>query len=39
MENNLLNEQVKSQFEINKGGKCKMSKKFYKRKLSKSWQN
>ena len=28
MENNLLNEQVKSQFEINKeGGKCKMCKK------------
>ena len=35
MENNLLNEQVKSQFEINKeGGKCKMCKKFYKDKLS-----
>ena len=35
MENNLLNEPVKSQFEINKeGGKCKMSKKFYKGKLS-----
>ena len=34
MENNLLNEQVKSQFEINKeGGKCKISKKFYKGKL------
>ena len=35
MENNLLNEQVKNQFEINKeGGKCKMCKKFYKGKLS-----
>ena len=35
MENNLLSEQVKSQFEINKeGGKCKMCKKFYKGKLS-----
>ena len=35
MENNLLNEQVKSQFETNKeGGKCKMCKKFYKGKLS-----
>ena len=35
MENNLLNEKVKSQFEINKEGeKCKMYKKFYKGKLS-----
>ena len=35
MENNLLNEQVKSQFEINKeGGKWKTCKKFYKGKLS-----
>ena len=35
MENNLLNEQVKSHFEINKEeGKCKMCKKFYKDKLS-----
>ena len=30
MENNLLNEQVKSQFQINKEGeKYKMCKKFY----------
>ena len=35
MENNLLNEQVKSQFEIDKeGGICKMWKKLYKGKLS-----
>ena len=35
MENILLNEQVKSQFKINKEEKCKMCKKFYKGKLSK----
>ena len=35
MEHNLLNEPVKSQFEIIKeGGKCKMCKNFYKGKLS-----
>ena len=35
MENNLLNEQMKSQFEINKEReKCKIFKKFYKGKLS-----
>ena len=35
MGNYLLNEQVKSQFEVNKeGGKCKMCKNFYKGKLS-----
>ena len=35
MENNLLNEKVKCQFEIKKeGGKCKMCEKFYKGKLS-----
>ena len=35
MEINLWNEQVKSQFKINKeGGKCKMCKKFFKGKFS-----
>ena len=34
MKNYLLHKQVKSQFEINKGGKCKMCKKFYNGKLS-----